>query len=116
GDDDQVRAAEHLRVLERLVGALGDGGEHHARALAQIEQGGADEVADILDHHRRPGGRVEALQCAGDHGRVQVAARPGVDLDDLAPGDADPRRVQVGFLIALDDGQSQLPGEVPAGP
>ena len=59
----------------RLVVALGDRGEHHPGLLAQVEQGRADQVADVLDHDHRPAGRVEQAQPLGHHLGVEVAAR-----------------------------------------
>ena len=115
GDHDQVRAAEHLRVLERLVGALGDRGEHDPGRLAQVEQRGTDQVPHVLDHDDRARGRGQGAERTGHHGRVEVAAGPGVDLHDLAAGRADPVGVQRGLLVTLDDGQGQLPGQIPAG-
>ena len=49
---DQLAGAEHERVLERLVLALGDRGDHHPGVLADPELGRADEVADVLDHQQ----------------------------------------------------------------
>ena len=50
--DHEVAGAEHERVLERLVLALRDRRDHHARVLADAELGRADEVADVLDHEQ----------------------------------------------------------------
>ena len=51
-DHHELAGAEHERVLQRLVLALGDGRDHHALVLADVELGRADEVADILDHEQ----------------------------------------------------------------
>ena len=48
-DEHELAGAEHQRVLQRLVLALGDRADHHARVLADAELGRADEVADVLD-------------------------------------------------------------------
>ena len=48
-DDHELAGAEHQRVLQRLVLALGDRGDHDPRVLADAELGRADEVADVLD-------------------------------------------------------------------
>jgi hypothetical protein len=74
--------AEHVRVLERLVLALGHGQDHGLRALAQVEQRGADQVADVLDQQQRAARRIQRRHRGVDHLRVQVAARARVDLDD----------------------------------
>src|ERR1700722_2787707 len=50
---DEVGLAEHVRVLQRLVGALGDGGQYDAGFLAEVEQSRADKVADVLDDDNR---------------------------------------------------------------
>ena len=49
-DDDELAGSKHQRVLERLVLALGDRGDHHAVVLADLELRRTDEVADVLDH------------------------------------------------------------------
>ena len=50
-----------------------------------------------------PRRRVQGAQRAADHGRVEVAARAGVDLDHLAARGADAVGVQRGLLVALHD-------------
>jgi hypothetical protein len=102
---DQVGLPEHVRVLGRLVRALGDRRDHHPGRLAQVEQGRADQVADVLDDQDRAARRVEHAQPVGHHGRVQMAARPGVDLHHGRAGRLDAAGVQRGFLVALDDRQ-----------
>ena len=48
-DQDELAGAEHQRVLQRLVLALGDRADHDPRVLADAELRRADEVADVLD-------------------------------------------------------------------
>ena len=88
--------------------------DHHPGRLAQVEQGRADQVADVLDEHDRAARRVERAQPVGHHGRVQVAARAGVDLHDPAAGGPDPLGVEHGLLVALDDRHSRA-GQVADG-
>jgi hypothetical protein len=102
---DQVGLPEHVRVLGRLVRALGDRRDHHLGRLAQVEQGRADQVTDVLDDQDRAARRVEYAQPVGHHGRVQMAACPGVDLHHGRARRLDPAGVQRGFLVALDDRQ-----------
>jgi GNAT superfamily N-acetyltransferase len=51
---------EHHRVLQRLVLALGDRVDRGPGVLADVEFGGADQVADVLDEHQ-PASGVSAL-------------------------------------------------------
>jgi len=80
-------------VLQRLVLALGHADEHDPGGLAEVEQRGAHQVADVLHEHERPIHGTEGLQPAGEHVGVEMAAGPGVDLHDLRPGGTDPLRV-----------------------
>ncbi len=102
-DQHQLAGAEHQRVLERLVLALGDRGDHHARILADAELGRADEVADVLDHQQVD---ARASGTAGSAERTMFASRwhsppkPGIGVDLRH------RHVQrgepVGVVAALD--------------
>ena len=80
----ELAGAEHQRVLERLVLALGDRADHHARVLADAELGRADEVADVLDHQQVELVERQLRQRRAHHVRVEVAlaaeARAGVEL------------------------------------
>ena len=53
-DHDQVGGGEHVRVLQRLVVALGHRDDDDLACLAEVEQRRADEVADVLDEQQRP--------------------------------------------------------------
>ena len=79
-----VARAEHERVLERLVLALGDRRDHHAVVLADAELGRADEVADVLDHQQVELVERQRRERRAHHVGVEVAlaaeARVGVDL------------------------------------
>jgi hypothetical protein len=48
-DQHQLRRPEHERVFEGLVLPFGHRGDHHAAVLADLELGGADQVAHVLD-------------------------------------------------------------------
>ncbi|MHB1433142.1 MAG: hypothetical protein ACYCVZ_13605 [Streptosporangiaceae bacterium] len=62
GDQDEVGPPEHVRVLQRLVLALGHRGEHDPGGLPEVEQCRADQVPDVLDQQHRSGGRIERGQ------------------------------------------------------
>ena len=104
--------AEHVRILERLVVALGHRADDHLLGLAQVEERRADEVADVLDEDDRAGPRVERPERLGDHRGVEVAAGPGVDLHGRRARGLDPAGVVVGRLVALDHEDRQLAAEV----
>ncbi len=72
-DHHQLAGAEHQRVLERLVLALGDRGDHDPRVLADPELGRADEVADVLDDQQVDLVERQRRQRRADHVRVEVA-------------------------------------------
>ena len=48
-EQHEIGGGEHVGILERLVLTLGDGKHDNLMRLAEVEGGGADEVADILD-------------------------------------------------------------------
>ena len=70
--------------------------------LADVEQRRADQVADVLHEQQRALRRVELVQRAVHHLRVEVAARAGVDLHGPGAGAPDPVGVEGGLLVALD--------------
>ena len=70
--------------------------------LAEIEGGGADEIADILDEHQGIVRQAEGLQRMADHMGVEMAALSGIDLDRLDAGGADALGVVRGLLVAFD--------------
>ncbi len=72
----------------------------------------ADEVAHVFDQDDRIRRRVELLQALGQHDGVEVAARAGVDLDDMAARRPDAFGVIDRLLIAFDDRKSQLASQV----
>ncbi len=99
----QIGGTEHVRILERLVLALGGREHHHAAPLPQVEQRRAHEVAHVLDHHHRPGGGRQLGEAARHHLGVEVAAGARVDLHRRRPGGADALAVVRGRLVAFED-------------
>ena len=57
----------------------------HLGPLAEIEQGRADEIADILDQHHRARAAASIRQGRAHHVGVEVAAGAGIDLHRTAP-------------------------------
>ncbi len=100
--DEQVRRMEHVRILERLVLAFGDREDHDLVRFAQIERGGADEIADVFDQQQAAVDRLQRRQRMAHHVRVEVAAPAGVDLHGGSAGRADAIGVERGLLVALD--------------
>jgi hypothetical protein len=105
-DQDQLAGAEHERVLERLVLALGHRADHHPSVLADPELGRADEVADVLDHQQVDLPEPELGNRGADHVRVQVAlaaeAGLGVELDHRHVQGGDPVGVHASLHVALE--------------
>ncbi len=89
-------------ILQRLVLAFGHRQHHHLVRLAEVERGRADEIADVLDEEHRLLGRLQPLERAFHHARVEVAALAGVDLQRGRAGRADALGVVGGLLVALD--------------
>ena len=90
-EHDELAGAEHQRVLERLVLALGDRGDHHPRVLADPELGRADEVADVLDHQqvdRRPAGSTAARERTMFASRWHSPPKPGAGVQLRRPARA----------------------------
>ena len=71
-DDHHVDGAEHDRILERLLLALGDGTYHRPAVLADVELRRTDEVADVLDHEQ-----VEVVRDRDGTGRSGPSRRRG---------------------------------------
>ena len=72
-DDDQLAGAEHERVLERLVLALGDRRDHDPRVLPDPELGGADEVATFSITSRSRSASGSDRERRAHHVRVEMA-------------------------------------------
>ena len=51
-EQHQVGGGEHVGIFRRLVLALGGRKQHDLVRLAEIERGGADQIADILDEQQ----------------------------------------------------------------
>ena len=104
--DHELAGAEHQRVLERLVLALGDRRDHHARVLADPELGRAHEVADVLDHEQVDLIQRDRRQRGAHHVRVQMAlaAEPdaGLQLGHGHVQRGQPVGVQRALHVALE--------------
>ena len=105
-DQHEVARAEHQRVLQRLVLALGDRGDHHARVLADVELRRAHEVADVLDDEQVDVVQRQRGQGAAHHVGVEVAlaaeARVGVELGHRHMQAGQPVGVHRALHVALE--------------
>ena len=106
--------AEHVRILERLVVPLGHRHHHDLRALAEVEERGTDEVADVLDDDDGPpkGGQL------GERAGQRTASRwhpDPVSSCTVVRGGADASPSAGGRLIALDDGERQVSRQIAYG-
>ena len=99
--------------FERLVLALGDGVDERTGALADIELGRADEVADVLDDDDVERVERELVEHRADHRRVEVAFAAetvgGVDKRDRGAEPAETLGVERGLDVALDDADPRGP-------
>ena len=94
-------------VLDRLVGAFGDGNHDDLVRLSEVKLRRADKVTDIFDQAGGSLRGIEVLQGGLHHLGVEVAAFSGVDLDGLCPGAADAVGVVARFLVAFDHGDGK---------
>ena len=78
---------------------------HDLGELAQVEEGRADQVADVFDHHQRFLGGIELPSARSHQSSVEMAAGAGVDLHDPRAGGMDALGVARGLLVAFDDRQ-----------
>ena len=79
--------------------------------LAEVEQGRADQVADVLHEEQRAVGRRKCLDGALHHAGVQMAPSTGVHLDGARSGPLDAFRVVGGLLVPFDDADLAGGGE-----
>lgn len=95
-------ARNHVGVFERLVVAFGDREHRHFMRFAEIKFGRADEVADVFDKDDRVFCGRERVKRTFYHGRIQMAALAGIDLERPGAGRTNAVRIVVGFLVAFN--------------
>jgi hypothetical protein len=106
GDQAQLRHLEGQWVFQRLVLALGDADQQHVQVSADVELGGADQVADVLHEQQVHAVGAQLVDGGSDPGRLQMAVAAegaGVDLEGLDTQLLDALGVQRGLDVALDD-------------
>lgn len=103
GEQHQIRRSEHIRVLERLVIALGDREDDHLEGFAEVECCGTHQVADVLDKRHAPRGEGKLVERVPDHMGIEMTATTGVDLHRRHAARPDAIRIVGGLLIAFDD-------------
>jgi len=115
-EDHDLAGSEDMRVLYWFVFAVGYRHDDHLGSFAQVEQSGANQIADILDHHDGMHWRIELCQAAGRHVRFQMTASAGVDLHNSTACRLNSLGIVKGCLVAFDHGNRQLIGQVANGP
>ena len=108
GHEHEVGVTEHDGVLGRLVVTFSDRQEHDVTMRTEREAGRAHEVPDVLDEYQRQRVELQLVQRVVHHVRVQMAGRPGRDLNRGNSVAADPGRVVVGLEVAFDHGAPEL--------
>lgn len=111
GEQHEIGGLENVGVFERLVLAFGDREQGDPARFAEVEGGGADEVADILDEQQPARRQRQLIQGVADHVCVEVAALAGVDLHRRRTGRANALGVVLGLLVAFDDRRRHAPAE-----
>ena len=108
----QLAGAEHQRVLQRLVLALGDRAHHGLGVLAHAELGRADQVAHVLDHQQVDPVQRQVGQRGAHHVGVQVAlaaeAAVGVQLHHRHVQRGQPVGVQAALHVALQHAHAHV--------
>ena len=107
-DDAEMCGLKHIRVFERFIFAFRHAENYNPKAFAQIEEGGADEVADILDGYDTVFAGFELVNCMVDHSSIQVAAFTGIDLNDRGFGCCDACGVVGSLLVSFDYKEGDL--------
>ena len=106
--------AEHHRVLERLLLALGDRVHHRLGVLADVELGRAHEVADVLDHQQVELLEREPAEARAHHHRVEMAfaAETGTGVDERNRGRVGVElvRVEAGGDVTFEDADAEPTG------
>lgn len=108
GEHGQIGGTKHVRILQRLVLALGDAHHDHLGALAQVDQGRAAQVAHVLDEEHAAALEPQLGQAPLDHGRVEATIRLRVDLHDRAAGARDALGVARRHGIGLQHGEAHV--------
>ena len=80
--------------------------DHFVR-LAQVEAGGTDQIADVLDQQQAVVVQPSCCMRLSHHVGIQMTALAGIDLQRGCAGGADARGIVVGLLVALDHGERQ---------
>ena len=70
--------------------------------LANVEECGAHQIADVLNEEPRSWLRVQRLDGRLNHGSVEMASGSGVHLNGAGTGAPNALRVERRFLVALD--------------
>src|SRR5208282_455159 len=110
---DEVRGPKHRRIFERLVGAFGGTGHYHSKPLAEIEERGTNQIADVLDEEQVTVTEIEMMQRVVDLMRIEMTAEPRLHLAGGGTCGADARAVAVGRLVAFN--HQDAPGSAPLG-
>ena len=98
--------AQEVQVSLLADGHLDDQ-EHRPDHGHPGHHGQPDHDGSLEHDHHHAGLGLQLVEGASDHGGIEVAAGPGVDLDAARTGGTDPFSVDRRLLIALDDAQGE---------
>ena len=103
---------EHVGILDRFVISFRHAHDHDPFLFAEVEHGGAYQVADVFNEQHAVGMRFHALEGVHDHVCVEVASLARVDLCHFCTGCMDAvgisRRALVTFYHGKIDRRSQV--------
>ncbi len=90
---------------------LGDREDRHLVLLAEIEAGGADQIAHVLDKEDASFIGGQLVTGVVDHFGVQMTALAGVDLHGRHASGTNAIRIGAGLLIPFDHGAGAFFGQ-----
>ncbi len=93
-EDDRLGKREDVRVLERLVVALGHRKDHDLGVFSQVELRRAHEIAHVLDDDEIELVEIQGTDRTLDHVRLEVTRATRVDLHG--------RDAVCGYLLGID--------------
>ena len=91
-------------IFQRFVFTFGDGKHGHFMALAEVEAGRADQVADVFNEQNAVIVKRQTRRGVSDHLCVKVATFTGVDLNGGRACGANTGSIVHRLLVTFNNG------------